>query len=30
VQPPANQEWGERTCTFRAPDGLLLHVGARR
>jgi catechol 2,3-dioxygenase-like lactoylglutathione lyase family enzyme len=29
VQPPADQEWGERTCAFRAPDGLLLHVGAR-
>jgi catechol 2,3-dioxygenase-like lactoylglutathione lyase family enzyme len=30
VQPSADQEWGERTCAFRAPDGLLLHVGSRR
>jgi len=29
VQPPADQEWGERTCTFRDADGHLIHVGAK-
>ena len=29
MRPPADQQWGERTCTFRAPDGLLLHIGSR-
>jgi lactoylglutathione lyase len=26
VQPPADQEWGERMAYFRDPDGHLLHV----
>lgn len=30
VSAPTDQEWGERTCTFRAPDGLLFHIGSRR
>ena len=29
VQPPADQEWGERLTYFRAPDGTLLHVTAK-
>lgn len=28
VSPPADQPWGERTCTFRDLDGHLVHVGA--
>ena len=27
---PADQAWGERTCTFRDPDGHVIHVGMRR
>jgi len=29
VQPPADQEWGERLAYFRDPDGHLLHVTAK-
>ena len=28
IAAPADQEWGERLCTFRSPDGHLLHVGS--
>jgi PhnB protein len=28
VAAPAEQEWGERLCTFRSPDGHLVHVGS--
>ena len=29
VQPPQDQEWGERLTYFRSPDGTLLHVTAK-
>jgi lactoylglutathione lyase len=29
VQPPTDQPWGERTCTFVDPNGFLVHVGAK-
>jgi lactoylglutathione lyase len=29
VQPPADQEWGERLTYFRDPDGHLLHITAK-
>ena len=29
VQPPQDQEWGERLAYFRSPDGTLLHVTAK-
>jgi uncharacterized glyoxalase superfamily protein PhnB len=29
VTAPADQEWGERLCTFRDADGHLIHVGSR-
>jgi PhnB protein len=27
IAAPADQEWGERLCTFRTADGHLVHVG---
>ena len=27
--PPTEQPWGERMCTFRDPDGHVVHVGAK-
>ncbi len=30
IAAPADQAWGERLCTFRAADGHLLHIGAKR
>jgi lactoylglutathione lyase len=29
VLPPTDQPWGERMCSFVAPDGHLVHVGAK-
>jgi lactoylglutathione lyase len=29
VEPPADQEWGERMTTFRDPDGYLLQIFAK-
>jgi lactoylglutathione lyase len=29
VLAPTDQPWGERMCSFRDPDGYLIHVGAR-
>jgi uncharacterized glyoxalase superfamily protein PhnB len=29
IQAPADQPWGERTCTFRSADGHLIHVGTQ-
>jgi PhnB protein len=28
IAAPADQEWGERLCTFRTADGHLVHVGS--
>jgi uncharacterized glyoxalase superfamily protein PhnB len=30
VMSPADQEWGERLCSFRDRDGHLIHVGGKR
>jgi PhnB protein len=29
VQAPADQEWGERMCSFRDADGHLIHIGSK-
>jgi uncharacterized glyoxalase superfamily protein PhnB len=29
IASPADQEWGERLCTFRDADGHLIHVGSK-
>jgi uncharacterized glyoxalase superfamily protein PhnB len=28
VLPPTDQPWGERMCTFRDPEGHLVHIGS--
>jgi uncharacterized glyoxalase superfamily protein PhnB len=30
LQAPSDQEWGERMCTFRDADGIVIHVGGKR